>query len=687
MDVRFTNPGLSYVRSQFSESPCDVLYDQNLDGKPFATATGFIPTLRMKNWKPASQQQKLNENNMSTYCYIDNDPSNNKQDILMGNTKCDKSDPLFAHTPFIKSVFSDNKQDRSQNFPFKKCIIEVDNDPSKLSLSNLNTFWTNVEKAECDALFAPLRAENAKLQSEMQDLLQRFDNLRLLVHDIEIDISNLTQEIADLDAAISTMNSKIKFISKSNDELTAELDALSQQWTNMDSDFRLEKQKLDGLNATCQSDTQQTHNDIQALRDKIYANTQIYKSLSQQLAELAANFDTLTRMRDSLYEQKKQLMNDVDGLTSSYSSCETKLASCRDQLTNCSALRDALRAQIPIDQRNLDACMASLFDCIASKNQLQAELDRALEQLRISEALTASLLSQRDECERIDAQKQNTSDELQYIIDNWKTQKYDCSGYLSEIERLKAQIAWILSWCTNQSQIAAQFAQNIITDTLVKQEQASKICQPIKKPLPVLPNSLSGPARYDLTEFLAGYKIYFSWRTLTDHDDNDDLWLTANIGDPFHPMQQLAFNYVLSSHWSFQEFGLPPPGQTLNMASKGSGDKTQTKTSVGVLPYIDNIDEYHCYVFQSPPFRVSQKVTTSVKFVCDDDAYIYINGNLVAFAKYAGGDEQANDSKQFTFLPDTVYVIWIWAGNDDGEGYFRPSEGFDEIADKLLHVK
>ena len=94
----------------------------------------------------------------------------------------------------------------------------------------------------------------------------------------------------------------------------------------MGNDFRLEKQKLDGLNATCQSDTQQALNDIQSLKEKISANTKIYKKLSQQLAELSANFDTLTRMRDSLYTQKKQLMKDVDELTSVYSSCMTKLA-------------------------------------------------------------------------------------------------------------------------------------------------------------------------------------------------------------------------------------------------------------------------------------------------------------------------------------------------------------------------
>ena len=610
MDVRFTNPGLSYVRSQYSESPCDVLYDQNLDGKPFATATGFIPTLRIKNWKPASQQQKLDKNSASTYCYIDNDSSNHKQDIIMGNTKCDKSDPLFSQTPFIKSVFSDNKQDNSQNFSFKKCIIEVDNNPSKLSLSNLNTFWTNVEKAECDALFAPVRAENAKIHMEMRQLLEKFDNLRISVYDIEIEISNLNQDIADLNAAISTMNSKIRFITSSNDDLTAELTSLTQQWTNMGNDFRLEKQKLDGLNATCQSDTQQALNDIQSLKEKISANTKIYKKLSQQLAELSANFDTLTRMRDSLYTQKKQLMKDVDELTSVYSSCMTKLASCKDQLSRCIALRKQIRAQIPIDQAKLDACMSSLFDCTAKKKQLQVELERALERLRISEALTASLLSQRDSCQIIVSQKQNTSDELQYIIDNWKTQKYDCSGYLSEIERLKAQIAWILSWCTNQSQIAAQFAQNIISDTLVKQEQASKVCKPptVKpKPLPPLPNSLSGPAPYDLVEFLAGYKVYFSWRTLVKSDDG---WISANIGNPFNPMKELAFNYVVSRNWTLSEMGLPPPGQTLNMVSKRTGERTMTKASYAVIPYIDLINDWHCYVFQSVCQKRSQHLSS-----------------------------------------------------------------------------
>ena len=112
-----------------------------------------------------------------------------------------------------------------------------------------------------------------------------------------------------------------------------------------------------------------------------------------------------------------------------------------------------------------------------------------------------------------------------------------------------------------------------------------------------------------------------------------------------------------------------------------------TKASFAVIPYIDLINDWHCYVFQSPPFRVSKTITTSVKFVCDDDAYIYINGKLVAFAKYAGGEEQANDSKQYTFLPDTVYVIWILMANQDSDGYFRPSQGFNDIAYNILHVK
>ena len=149
-DVLFANP-LSSDRASWRDA---------FDTDPLASMDRAILGMRFKEWKPIIDSNNTvnvptkTQDLSRSYCYLFNsNAAANIQDPFLQGLTCSLNDvqKLGGGREFITNVFADNTQDapHASRVSYDKCVFEIDS--TRMTSSNLASFWKSLSDAECAA--------------------------------------------------------------------------------------------------------------------------------------------------------------------------------------------------------------------------------------------------------------------------------------------------------------------------------------------------------------------------------------------------------------------------------------------------------------------------------------------------------------------------------------------------------
>lgn len=684
MDIHFSKPSIGYLRDEFSEEACNILYDQELDKNQFTTATGFIPTMRIKKFKPSKPElYGITDDNkeMATMCYIDKDSENKKMDILFSNEEldCTKGNTIF-NNDIITDVFEDNKPDRNQNFAFNKCVFKVDN--SKVNTDSLNTFWNKMGKAECDALFADVRKENKEFEQQLDKLLKDYQELSRKVKLNQSDILSKKGVISELSKERDTLIEKSNFISNNLKRIVDSFEIEKRKLAQMKKDYETVIQDYNDKMKTLSTNKQQLNDLQESLKLSFQTLTKQYKQLQQEFAVLTTAYDVLYSSYLSLKKQNEKLKADLQSKNDEYKSKKGAFDLCQYQLNQC----------LNRTQSDVNSLKYRIYDCkneikrkTIERDNLQKtkeDLDNELKLARSEEQRT-KIAYETCNSERI--QKQSLTTELQNIIDNWKKNRFYCDDYDKAIDSVANEIYSTVSLCQTYTDLD-KFTLSLNKQDLEKAKQnAENTCK------------VAPPAKYSIDEFYKNTLFYYQGaftytvtqgtRTATRKKSAHDI-KTNMIGTFAQPIA-IGYNWRNSlSGWFLQEAADVVKTWAPALITQESTMRkafNEANAWKGIIPIFSSdlntgSAPETVYIAICPLFFVSKQVTGFIDCVADDEAFFYINGKLIGKTNNAG----VRYSDKYTFNPYTPYVLVIVHVNGGGTGEIKVEKGFNEVIDYMI---
>lgn len=648
MDIHFDKPSLAFIRDGFSEEPCNILYDQTLDNKQFVTATGFVPSMRIKKYKPAKPEQ-YGLTDGSTMCYIDRDADNSKIDVLFKNDSlsCKKTDTIFG-SDFITDVFEDNKPDRSQNFPFNKCVFKIDD--SKVNIDKLNTFWEKMGKAECDALFADLRKENKSLEADIAKLLADYTELVDKFKKAQIDSNGKNVTIKDMSSERDELLEKKQFITINLNNLKSDYDKTKKKLEQTEEDY---KKVVNDYNLKVRTtfDNQKKLDDSYAILKTSFDDLKrSYKQLQQEYSVLKTAYDTLYDQYQTLKTQNNTLKANLQNKEDEYKTKKGAYDLCQYQLNQC--LQSTQTGVNDLKYRIID-CKTDIKRKTIERDNLQkekADWDAKLIQARSEEQKSKSAY---ESCNQERIQKTSLTKELQDIIDKWKIERNYCGDYDNHIQSLTSQIGSVVSWCQIYTDLDKYYIDLARADIEKLEKKVDDSCKP------------ATPKQFSITDY---YKQSLVFQMGGGHQRK-----TAMIG---------TFQNPVSSNLRWKIL------QRFFMSTSGYQGTFQGGSSwKGLIPVFSDEKktgsaENTTYMVVSPMFWVSKSVTAKCNCVADDEAFIYINGTLVGKTNNDG----VRMDMSYNFKPYMPYVIVVIHINGGDAGELIVDNGFDEVIDAMIEV-
>lgn len=332
------------LNNAFGEQPCSFLKPNELSGNALLIASSYVDANRIKKWNP-SADTPLKKPNFD-YCYINDDSSNDNIDYIMSGKSCSKSTDMFKSSDFITGVFSDNKPDKSRKFPIQKCVIEIDR--SKLTTESLATFWNGVAKTECTQLNEPLRQENIKLTSE----LDQYYKMNV-----------------DLEASVSTQSGQIKGLTLENGvylDLTKSLQGSNAHYMSLNTDLTTQ---VSDVTSQLHTATSNLYNSMSNLDTQGVSTTgRAYHESTRKLTQLSNNYSLLNMAYSNLDVRYADVFLENKGNKSSNSALHTDYAACAVQRSTYLSNADRLQGQYDTSSSNLSGYM-SMFTTLSNTFQ------------------------------------------------------------------------------------------------------------------------------------------------------------------------------------------------------------------------------------------------------------------------------------------------------------------------------
>ena len=212
----------------FKEDQCDILMGCNLEPRAFKTAVAFVPSMRMKSWKPG---KNAGGNSNGTFCYIDTTENN-----WFPSTNACIDGTVFGYSvPFIKRSFIDNKLDNTDTFPTEKCVFEIDR--SKVTDTNLNPFWKKINDLDCIGQFKDYQSSNLLLSNNIETLKKNIKEIERKNADILYIIYALSNTLYDKTIEYADVTQKINIENTSNETLKTEKRLLETSIESKNSSF------------------------------------------------------------------------------------------------------------------------------------------------------------------------------------------------------------------------------------------------------------------------------------------------------------------------------------------------------------------------------------------------------------------------------------------------------------------
>lgn len=396
--------------AQAAPETCNLLAAQSfdIDKKNIEIQNTYLSANRIRKLK---KENSITNNS----CYIDNDPKNGIQDYVMKNSTCDKTNAIFKNVPFITDVYSDDKKDRSRNFPVNKCVFDVD--PTKINTNSLNAFWNNMQDVEClqqsmalsndiqsyidqlfqchgnlylqDDMLKVLKAQvndrntvTQELENVKYDLTQTIQNLLANIQELADDTTRINTQIEQIQSSLKTClddksKNKNDWIDKHTtlktkySTLLERLAMLKKQFDKLTEDLKICHKQLDKVNKQI-GIWQKEHNLMQPAFQIIVKNLKVAED---QLAQIKKDLAACNIKKNACEKELFKVNATIDDLQNKYNKCKTDLNVCVPDQKICQVAEDDIHIKDVICSSDLDDCLRSVKALEVMKKEQQNEID------------------------------------------------------------------------------------------------------------------------------------------------------------------------------------------------------------------------------------------------------------------------------------------------------------------------
>lgn len=487
--------------SYYNESPCDLLTSKPLNHEATYVSTTFVPTLRLKEWKPIYQKQASESNYKYDYCYID------QTDPALPPDRCDAQ--LFGNAPFINSTFIDSNQDITRALASKKCVLQID--PTQVTSESLDTFWGTMSNTECMTMVNTFQASNLTLESEITDYSQRITDMSNIIADYQYQSNRNAKQIASLMNKISTTiyeNESLSTYIKDNQQL---FNNRASEYTTMNASCIRNISELKTSFNGCTTELTYWVNNSNNTSYLYSTSNPIYE---KQQVQYGLNLMAFSNIRDQ-YNAKKAaqilLQEQYKTLSNDNTQCFYSLNSCTSQLQTCTTKDNTAITNAKQYLTQWTACTAQLDTCSNNTHACDTSVNTFLKPENKSSIVTfqACEASLRD-CQTKLEQDRATAKTIKYNTDEWIRTHMNCTPYQPPIDTLNAEIQQILTWCTFAQEASLQWTQDLNTMYTSEIQDLSSQAKSCTSNLKAMSNTLQNDKITDLTVFYH-YAFNFNW--------------------------------------------------------------------------------------------------------------------------------------------------------------------------------
>lgn len=494
------------IASHFNESPCDILKSSS-DRDAYYISTTFIPTMRIKQWKP------LDPATMSSnlaYCYLEQkDPA--------VNFNCTKD--AFSNPDFLKHVFPNNEQDITRPIATEKCVLAID--PNNIQPDALNHFWHKMGHNECQTMVTTFATSNAKLESEIS---KHTDTLISLTHTLNQNaetISAKRKTLQDLNADVYDLKVANRNLQTACNE-QAELNVIyTKNLADLTASCSSTVNNLSAYNTTCINNLTYWTAEHEKKTAKYTTKKPIYEKQQVKYNTNKMALSNLMQQYTNLVENKKQLDTNFVIENNNNIKCQDEKATCLRLYAGCLSSDASAIAQGSNYNRNWQDCLTTLAQCTTSNKSCTADLIQLETKNKATVSNYQVCQNSLEACNDQLANDTTTLKGIQKQIKLWKDTHVNCSQYPPIIEGLKIAIQDILAWCRFPMDAALQ-NQQAYNDALALGVQSVSdqvaACEAGQDQLPTtippreiadtMPERGEGPPDFDKVEKLTKARLY-----------------------------------------------------------------------------------------------------------------------------------------------------------------------------------
>ena len=395
--------------SVFKEDPCSILMGEELNAKAYKTAVAFVPSMRMKVWKPKEGGRSgEGQGGSNEFCYMETDKySYPTRGVCSADTLFD------GKVPFIKSAFFDNKLEKTKTFPEDKCVFEIDR--TKMTDAALNAFWTKINDLECTGQFVEYQKSNLTLTGELRSLWGQIGDQNGIKAQLTRDISSGNATLDQYRIVFGKLQWNIARVTTSNDDLLLKQDQVKAYIATIAADFgrfrasyeassNLVNNNISNLTARIagQNSTLATNvNNIDFIKKQIgYSNL--------RLTELKSAFSNIQIQYNQLYDTNKKLLVTLNAERGNLTGCQTTLADrtrtlewyrvkvpeIKNEFNKNSALNNQCYTESLQCSSNLELCLSNQLALTGSNNALIIKYQKLVDLYDICMGVQSNLVAQ-----------------------------------------------------------------------------------------------------------------------------------------------------------------------------------------------------------------------------------------------------------------------------------------------------
>jgi hypothetical protein len=422
----------------------------------------YIPTMRIKEWKPFGINSRSIMQSNRSYCYIDNDSNHNIQDLMMrSDKKCsDPTNPLRASAPFITNMFENDRVDLAHSFPFNKCIIELDN--TKINNDTLRSFYEVAEGMTCDGTFSEYHRSNVRLEASNVILGAHIAASNSIKSANAAIIERNTSILAKQQFDLAKLQEQIRHMTAENLMLANTSNALAKEITSSVNGCAREIIALTAAKTTCVASNQTYSRMFEEIQVNFNLCNDIYKKKKVKYEVDQIGLSNLVDQEIFLRESIVRLNTDIEDTWNKQVQCSAQSNTCMTLKMACNKKYTETVAKIKSLKSNIEICNIDI-NRYYSSNDLCGEERARKEALREKTVLIYQECAKAlDICqESLEAIKSKNA----FMVSNtweWDRTHLECA-YEPYIANSNAEIEEILRWCKLDVDKAVKYENAYLT--------------------------------------------------------------------------------------------------------------------------------------------------------------------------------------------------------------------------------